>query len=124
MPTALPLKRQGMYPDDGAMSEAHMYGERTSTCDSFHAQVWMSMLGAYLVVSITLFFIGRITPYEWYRRHPCSPTIENQFTLLNSFWFTVGSLMQQGKSGIIFLLLSPNHAQRKVYVSTATKKDF
>ncbi|KAL3313698.1 hypothetical protein Ciccas_007699 [Cichlidogyrus casuarinus] len=58
--------------------------------------VWLSMLGAYLCVSILLFVIGRISPQEWYQRHPCNEQIENHFTLLNSFWFTVGSLMQQG----------------------------
>ncbi|CAH8667389.1 unnamed protein product [Dicrocoelium dendriticum] len=59
-------------------------------------KVWISVLVAYLVVSLTLFLLGRVTPHEWYARHPCSPAVENQFTLFNSFWFTVGSLMQQG----------------------------
>ncbi|ELK37824.1 Glutamate receptor, ionotropic kainate 2 [Myotis davidii] len=39
------------------------------------------------------------TPYEWYNPHPCSPdpdVVENSFTLLNSIWFGVGALMQQG----------------------------
>ncbi|XP_010285013.1 PREDICTED: glutamate receptor ionotropic, kainate 1, partial [Phaethon lepturus] len=39
------------------------------------------------------------TPYEWYNPHPCNPdsdVVENNFTLLNSFWFGVGALMQQG----------------------------
>lgn len=43
----------------------------------------------------------RFSPYEWYDAHPCNPgsdVVENNFTLLNSFWFGVGSLMQQGKS--------------------------
>lgn len=41
----------------------------------------------------------RFTPYEWYNPHPCNPdsdVVENNFTLLNSFWFGVGALMQQG----------------------------
>ena len=59
-------------------------------------KVWLMMLGAYIVVSITLFIVGRMTPYEWYVKHPCYNRVENQFTFLNSFWFTVGSLMQQG----------------------------
>lgn len=44
-----------------------------------------------------LFF--RFSPYEWYDAHPCNPgsdVVENNFTLLNSFWFGIGSLMQQG----------------------------
>lgn len=43
----------------------------------------------------------RFSPYEWYDAHPCNPgsdVVENNFTLLNSFWFGVGSLMQQGMS--------------------------
>ena len=41
----------------------------------------------------------RITPYEWNNPHPCrqQPDIlENNFTILNAMWFTIGSLMQQG----------------------------
>nr|XP_019822469.1 PREDICTED: glutamate receptor ionotropic, kainate 2 [Bos indicus] len=40
----------------------------------------------------------RFSPYEWYNPHPCNPdsdVVENNFTLLNSFWFGVGALMQQ-----------------------------
>ncbi|CAL8392042.1 unnamed protein product, partial [Gadus morhua 'NCC'] len=46
-----------------------------------------------------LFVIARFSPYEWYNPHPCNPdsdVVENNFTLLNSFWFGVGALMQQG----------------------------
>lgn len=42
----------------------------------------------------------RFSPYEWYDVHPCNPgseVVENNFTLFNSFWFGMGSLMQQGK---------------------------
>lgn len=45
------------------------------------------------------FSFCRFSPYEWYDAHPCNPgsdVVENNFTLLNSFWFGVGSLMQQG----------------------------
>ncbi|CAH8476136.1 unnamed protein product [Schistosoma bovis] len=58
-------------------------------------EVWISVGIAYFVVSLTLFLIGRVSPYEWYARHPCYPKIQNQFTMRNSFWFTAGSLMQQ-----------------------------
>lgn len=43
--------------------------------------------------------VCRFSPYEWYNPHPCNPdsdVVENNFTLLNSFWFGVGALMQQG----------------------------
>lgn len=62
-------------------------------------QIWLYVLVAYLGVSFTLFIVARFSPYEWYNPHPCdkdSDVVENQFTLLNSLWFTIGSLMQQG----------------------------
>uniref|UniRef100_A0A8C7AB01 Glutamate receptor n=1 Tax=Neovison vison TaxID=452646 RepID=A0A8C7AB01_NEOVI len=61
--------------------------------------IWMYILLAYLGVSCVLFVIARFSPYEWYNPHPCNPdsdVVENNFTLLNSFWFGVGALMQQG----------------------------
>ncbi|XP_063310987.1 glutamate receptor ionotropic, kainate 3 [Pelobates fuscus] len=61
--------------------------------------IWMYILLAYLGVSCVLFVIARFSPYEWYDAHPCNPgtdIVENNFTLLNSFWFAVGALMQQG----------------------------
>eukprot|EP00064_Thunnus_orientalis_P004048 superscaffoldBa00000355_g4059 len=66
--------------------------------------IWMYILLAYLGVSCVLFVIARFSPYEWYNPHPCNPdsdVVENNFTLLNSFWFGVGALMQQ---------VSPNQA--------------
>ena len=41
----------------------------------------------------------RFSPYEWDNPHPCKEEPEvlvNDFSLLNSMWFTIGSLMQQG----------------------------
>ncbi|KAG1662348.1 Glutamate receptor ionotropic, kainate 2 [Nymphon striatum] len=41
----------------------------------------------------------QFSPYEWVSPHPCnqeSDVLENQFSLMNSLWFTIGSLMQQG----------------------------
>ena len=46
-----------------------------------------------------LFVLSRFSPYEWKSPHPCkknSELVENQFTLTNSLWFTIGSLMKQG----------------------------
>lgn len=53
-------------------------------------------------VTFFLFFLSlsvRFTPYEWYNPHPCnasSTLVQNNFTLLNSFWFGIGALMRQG----------------------------
>lgn len=62
-------------------------------------EVWVYVVAAYLCVSFMLFVLARFSPYEWYNPHPCNPdsdVVENQFTILNSLWFTVGSLMRQG----------------------------
>jgi len=67
-------------------------------CDDC-VEVWIYMLAAYVVVSLWLFVLARFSPYEWYDPHPCNAqcdVVENQFTLVNSLWFCVGSLMQQG----------------------------
>ncbi|PSN42075.1 Glutamate receptor ionotropic [Blattella germanica] len=48
-------------------------------------------------------------PYEWTNPYPCieePDELENQFTLRNSLWFTIGSLMQQG-SEIAPIMTSP-----------------
>ncbi|XP_074644291.1 glutamate receptor ionotropic, kainate 2-like [Tubulanus polymorphus] len=65
----------------------------------FSNDVWALMLVSYVIVSLIIFVIGRFTPYEWQNPHPCDQNpdeLENQFTFRNSFWFTIGSLMQQG----------------------------
>ena len=43
-------------------------------------------------------FCPRFSPYEWDNPHPCNEqeVLVNEFSLCNSLWFTVGSLMQQG----------------------------
>ncbi|OXU29875.1 hypothetical protein TSAR_002823, partial [Trichomalopsis sarcophagae] len=41
----------------------------------------------------------KFSPYEWENSRTSTnqiPTLENDYTLLNSLWFTIGSLMQQG----------------------------
>ncbi|XP_052126881.1 glutamate receptor ionotropic, kainate 2 isoform X1 [Frankliniella occidentalis] len=61
--------------------------------------VWIYMATAYLGVSVLLFILARFSPYEWDNPHPCNDepdVLENQFSLMNSLWFTIGSLMQQG----------------------------
>ena len=69
--------------------------------------VWLYVVGAYFGVSTMLFIVGRLSPYEWENPHPCrkdNQVLENGFSLSNAFWFTIGSLMQQGSD------LSPKYA--------------
>ncbi|XP_070160018.1 glutamate receptor ionotropic, kainate 2 isoform X5 [Polyergus mexicanus] len=62
-------------------------------------EIWLYVLAAYVLVSVTMFVVARFSPYEWNNPHPCHAgpeIVENQFSLSNSFWFTIGTLMQQG----------------------------
>ncbi|KAL1451885.1 hypothetical protein WDU94_006220 [Cyamophila willieti] len=65
----------------------------------FSGGVWIYVIAAYIGVSMLLFIMARISPYEWNNPYPCiqePEELENQFSVSNSFWFTIGSLMQQG----------------------------
>ncbi|XP_030379400.1 glutamate receptor ionotropic, kainate 2 [Scaptodrosophila lebanonensis] len=62
-------------------------------------EIWIYVLAAYFLVSITMFVVAKVSPIEWRAIHPCdleNITISNQFSISNSFWFTIGTLMQQG----------------------------
>ncbi|XP_065574695.1 glutamate receptor ionotropic, kainate 1-like isoform X8 [Artemia franciscana] len=90
-------------------------------------EIWMSILVAYTLVSLTLWLIARFSPFEWVDVHPClsnsnqngrtpssckhqTPVVmkQNDFTMGNAFWFTVGSLMQQGSD------LNPQAASTRI----------
>lgn len=61
--------------------------------------IWLYVVAAYVMVSATLFIVARFSPYEWTNPHPCqqdNDMLENQFSLADSFWFTVVTLMKQG----------------------------
>ncbi|XP_065349447.1 glutamate receptor ionotropic, kainate 2-like [Cloeon dipterum] len=65
----------------------------------FSNEVWVYMFSAYIGVSVLLFALARCSPYEWTNPYPCIEEpdhLENLFSLKNSLWFTIGSLMQQG----------------------------
>jgi len=57
-------------------------------------EVWIYTTTAYLGVSILLFLLGRITPYEWEDNGEGSAT--NQWTISNALWFGIGSFLCQG----------------------------
>nr|VZI44601.1 unnamed protein product [Spirometra erinaceieuropaei] len=74
-------------------------GSEAQTANRRESLVWGYVLIAYVGVSMALFFVARFSPYEWRNPHPCnadSEVLENTFNMLNSLWFTLGSLMQKG----------------------------
>ncbi|KAG5316711.1 GRIK2 protein, partial [Acromyrmex insinuator] len=65
----------------------------------FSNDVWIYLMGAYVIVSLLLYIIGRICPAEWSNPYPCieePEELENQFSFKNAFWFAIGAIMQQG----------------------------
>lgn len=61
--------------------------------------IWLYVFGAYCLVSFAIYICARFSPYEWHNPHPCdvdNDIIQNQFTISSSFWFSIGTLMQQG----------------------------
>lgn len=65
----------------------------------FTMRVWVYLVLTTALVSLIFFICGRLSPYEWDNPFPCKedqPILMNECSVKNSFWFTVGSLMQQG----------------------------
>ncbi|KAI1288492.1 Glutamate receptor ionotropic, kainate 3 [Halotydeus destructor] len=65
----------------------------------FTIKVWVYLLLCTALISAIFFVVGRLSPYEWSNPYPCredEPILKNECSVKNSFWFTVGSLMQQG----------------------------
>ena len=68
-----------------------------SFMDPLSYEIWMCIIFAYLGVSIVLFLVSRFSPYEWQIEDSVNgPTFTNDFTILNSLWFSLGAFMQQG----------------------------
>ncbi|GBP47226.1 Glutamate receptor ionotropic, kainate 3 [Eumeta japonica] len=65
----------------------------------FSPGVWGFLGLAYLGTTLLLYVVGRLCPEEWQNPYPCIEepiALENQFTLQNAFWFTLGSVLLQG----------------------------
>ena len=57
-------------------------------------EVWIYTTTAYLGVSVVLFLLARISPYEWDDNGEGEAT--NQWTISNALWFGIGSFLCQG----------------------------
>lgn len=83
-----------------------------SFLDPLSIDVWIYLLAGFMCVSFMLFVIARFTPYEWVNPHPCNQetdVVENQFSILNSLWFSIGALMQQGNVSFLMILQMLNY---------------
>ncbi|XP_067000651.2 glutamate receptor ionotropic, kainate 2 [Anabrus simplex] len=70
-----------------------------SFLDPFSFDVWIYLVTATLGISAVLFITSRTTPYEWDNPHPCTSDpeeLENNFTLVNCLWFSMGSILGAG----------------------------
>lgn len=86
----------------------------------FSVEVWLYMATAFLGVSLLLYVISRLSPYEWVSGHPCDDDpeeLENQFSLGNCLWFSLGSIMQQGSD------LAPRCVGKRERISLRNDKD-
>ncbi|KAI1711988.1 ligand-gated ion channel domain-containing protein [Ditylenchus destructor] len=79
--------------------------------EPFSTKVWIALAIAYLSVASMMWLLAKLSPFEWYddvqrldkmdkKNASTKKLIKNQFNLLNSLWFAVGSLMQQGSDVI------------------------
>lgn len=66
-------------------------------------EIWVCVIFSYIGVSIVLFTVSRFSPYEWRLLHFAADhnqhgesSMANDFTMLNSLWFSLGAFMQQG----------------------------
>ncbi|XP_041129993.1 probable glutamate receptor [Polyodon spathula] len=73
---------------DIVSSESHFF----EFLNPFSKETWIGILIAYLMTSVCLFIVARLSPCEW-----SEPQTEgNRFTLLHSFWYAAGALTLQG----------------------------
>ncbi|CAF2522856.1 unnamed protein product [Rotaria sp. Silwood2] len=62
-------------------------------------EIWIYTFAAIFTVSFILLIIARCSPDEWRNPYPCDAEydyLENRFTVSNTLWFSIGTLMQQG----------------------------
>lgn len=61
-------------------------------------EIWIYIFAAYLLVSVTIYIVANLSPVEWQCIRSSdldNTTKKNQFSVSDSFWFSIGTLMQQ-----------------------------
>ncbi|XP_045206208.1 glutamate receptor 1-like [Mercenaria mercenaria] len=68
-----------------------------SFMDPLSLQVWGLIIGGFFAVSFILYMVGRFSPYEWQDEDAGADTAPSDtFSFINTLWFSLGALMQQG----------------------------
>ncbi|XP_060582121.1 glutamate receptor 4-like isoform X2 [Ruditapes philippinarum] len=68
-----------------------------SFMDPLSLQVWGLIIGGFFAVSFILYMVGRFSPYEWQDEDTDADTAPSDtFSFINTLWFSLGALMQQG----------------------------
>ncbi|CAL1544185.1 unnamed protein product [Lymnaea stagnalis] len=57
-------------------------------------EIWLCTIFAFIGVSVVLFLVSRFSSEEW--QVDSESKLENDFTIGNSLWFSLGAFMQQG----------------------------
>jgi len=60
----------------------------------FETYVWLAILSSLMVISITMFTVNYFSPYRC--KDYTDKATSEEFSLFNSVWFAVASLLQQG----------------------------
>ncbi|XP_032677549.1 glutamate receptor ionotropic, kainate 2-like isoform X2 [Odontomachus brunneus] len=63
----------------------------------YSKEVWVYLIGAYIVVTSLLFLIGKLCPVEWTNPYPCirePEELETPFTLADTPFLVIGALLK------------------------------
>jgi hypothetical protein len=61
------------------------------------SKIWICVILAFIGVSVILYLVSRFSPYEWhYDASKNENGLNNDFTILNTLWFNLAAVMQQG----------------------------
>jgi len=67
--------------------------------DPFTTDVYIYTILVFVLVTLVIYVLARFSPNQWEEPSNCTKEpeqFENCYTFKNSFWFTLGALMQQG----------------------------
>ena len=67
--------------------------------DPFSTEVYVCTMIVFVLVTLVIYVLARFSPNQWEEPSSCVREPEfltNQYNLINSFWFTLGAIMQQG----------------------------